>query len=451
MRRFVNESNHSELNSGFRAPSPMARPPMAALPLHNYSSIPATVPPYTTLIPTTTPPPSSSRSSISSSMSTLSMLQLPPAGSSIKQSHAHVAMQPHNSASRSSNARASDYTVQQSTGPQLQAAVSRKVQMPSPQSAHSPTVISIQQQPRQTTADQRQPTSIIRARLDHSQVGSTVRIAVDSQQLADGRRSNNYRLETTNPDTGDMVLVMGNGGPINGFGDPRIHLPPMNHHNHHGPVGTVQSILVDPDHPSPAYVNYVDQLCKRTMNVLSSPSPVGQRDSVASSTGSDSFYTGQAPPSVSPSVHSSSSKTPLYQSERSFQQIMRQTAAGRSSPSSMSMSTTSSAESGRQLPHLSQHQPTQQAYQPPPHEEEEDTSVVRCVSPLPDSIAFRLERGQYEQMVKPCKSQMFCFFMEQHVERLIQQYHDRVDRLMQVSSSSCDPSAPPKPIIAHHK
>uniref|UniRef100_A0A914VK02 non-specific serine/threonine protein kinase n=1 Tax=Plectus sambesii TaxID=2011161 RepID=A0A914VK02_9BILA len=421
----------SASSSGFRAPSPMARPTIATLPLQHYSSIPATVPPYTSFIPTTTPPPSTSRSSLTSPVSTLSILQLPSAGSSIKQSHAHVTMHhPPNSVARSSSSRPSDYTVQQSTGPQLQAAVSRKVQMPSPQSAHSPTVISIQQQPRLPTVDQRQPTSIIRARLDHSQVGSMVRIAVDSQQLADGRRSNNYRLETTNPETGDTVSVMGNGGPINGYGgDPRTYLPM----GHHGAIGTVQSILVDPDHPSPAYVNYVDQLCKRTMNVLSSPSPVGQRDSVASSTGSDSYYTGhnQAPPSVSPSVHSSA-KTAFYPSERSFQQIMRQTTAGRSSPSSLSMSTTSSAESGRQVGQQQQQQ-QQQQHQALSAQEDEESSVVRCVSPLPDSIAIRLERGQFEPIVKPCKSQMFCFFMEQHVERLLQQYHDRVDRLMQLS------------------
>lgn len=404
---------------------------MPALPVQ-YSSIPASVPPYTSYIPTTTPPPPSttSRSSLSSAGSTLSVLQLPSAASSIKQSHAHVTMHPPpNSAARSSSARPSDYTVQQSTGPRLHAvAVSRKVQMPSPQSAHSPTVISIQQQPRQLTVDQRQPTSIIRARLDHSQVGSMVRIAVDSQQLADGRRTNQYRLETTNPETGDTVSVMGNGGPINGFVvvDPRTHLPM----SHHGAIGTVQSILVDPDHPSPAYVNYVDQLCKRTMNVLSSPSPVGQRDSVASSTGSESFYTGQAPSSVSPSVHSST-KAAFYPSERSFQQIMRQTGAGRSSPSSMSMSTTSSAESGRQVVQVPQHQPPPP---PPPQPHEEEDFVVRCISPLPDSILSRLESGPYEHSVKPCKSQMFCFFMEQHVERLIQQYRDRVDRLKQVSS-----------------
>lgn len=58
--------------------------------------------------------------------------------------------------------------------------------------------------------------------------------------------------------------------------------------------------------------------------------------------------------------------------------------------------------------------------------------VTRCTSPLPESITNRLKQQKYEKYVKPCKPRMFCFFMEQHVERLLAQYKERMKRAHQV-------------------
>ncbi|KAK6049334.1 hypothetical protein COOONC_13161 [Cooperia oncophora] len=59
-------------------------------------------------------------------------------------------------------------------------------------------------------------------------------------------------------------------------------------------------------------------------------------------------------------------------------------------------------------------------------------AVTRCTSPLPESIATRVKQQKYEKYVKPCKPRMFCFFMEQHVERLLAQYKERMKRAHQV-------------------
>ncbi|CAJ0596339.1 unnamed protein product [Cylicocyclus nassatus] len=59
-------------------------------------------------------------------------------------------------------------------------------------------------------------------------------------------------------------------------------------------------------------------------------------------------------------------------------------------------------------------------------------SVVRCTSPLPESISNRLKQQKYEKYVKPCRPRMFCFFMEQHVERLLAQYKERMKRAHQL-------------------
>ncbi|KJH52422.1 kinase domain protein [Dictyocaulus viviparus] len=58
--------------------------------------------------------------------------------------------------------------------------------------------------------------------------------------------------------------------------------------------------------------------------------------------------------------------------------------------------------------------------------------VNRCTSPLPESISNRLKQQKYERYVKPCKPRMFCFFMEQHVERLQAQYKERMKRAHQL-------------------
>lgn len=58
--------------------------------------------------------------------------------------------------------------------------------------------------------------------------------------------------------------------------------------------------------------------------------------------------------------------------------------------------------------------------------------VTRCISPLPGSILRKLRTNTYESVIKPCKPRLFCFYMEQHVERLIQQYKERQQRARQV-------------------
>lgn len=62
----------------------------------------------------------------------------------------------------------------------------------------------------------------------------------------------------------------------------------------------------------------------------------------------------------------------------------------------------------------------------------ESDGVTRCISPLPESISRKLRTNTYESVIKPCKPRLFCFYMEQHVERLVQQYKEREQRAVQV-------------------
>ncbi|WKX88405.1 hypothetical protein Q1695_008219 [Nippostrongylus brasiliensis] len=68
----------------------------------------------------------------------------------------------------------------------------------------------------------------------------------------------------------------------------------------------------------------------------------------------------------------------------------------------------------------------------PSRVEQPQPTVTRCTSPLPESISYRLKQQKYEKYVKPCKPRMFCFFMEQHVERLLAQYKERMKRAHQL-------------------
>ncbi|VDN88358.1 unnamed protein product, partial [Brugia pahangi] len=63
----------------------------------------------------------------------------------------------------------------------------------------------------------------------------------------------------------------------------------------------------------------------------------------------------------------------------------------------------------------------------------ETDEVTRCISPLPGSILRKLRTNTYESVIKPCKPRLFCFYMEQHVERLIQQYKERQQRARQLA------------------
>nr|CAD2149787.1 unnamed protein product [Meloidogyne enterolobii] len=59
--------------------------------------------------------------------------------------------------------------------------------------------------------------------------------------------------------------------------------------------------------------------------------------------------------------------------------------------------------------------------------------IKRSTSPLPESVAKRLKSGTYERGCKPCRPSMFRFFMEQHIEKLTQQFHERRKRARQLS------------------
>ncbi|KAI1731567.1 protein kinase domain-containing protein [Ditylenchus destructor] len=64
---------------------------------------------------------------------------------------------------------------------------------------------------------------------------------------------------------------------------------------------------------------------------------------------------------------------------------------------------------------------------------EQHPQKQRCISPLPESISRRTKTNAYEKFVKPCKPGLFRFFMEQHIEKLIQQYRERNQRVMQLT------------------
>ncbi|VIO95387.1 Uncharacterized protein BM_BM5867 [Brugia malayi] len=143
----------------------------------------------------------------------------------------------------------------------------------------------------------------------------------------------------------------------------------------HGNLSTtngIQRILVDPDRPSTAYANYAEQLCRRT-NLLA----VSEHDSTLSSA-----YT-----ELSNGYHRTSGVT-----------VPR--------PVSPNICAKTSGETDE---------------------------VTRCISPLPGSILRKLRTNTYESVIKPCKPRLFCFYMEQHVERLIQQYKERQQRARQLA------------------
>ena len=56
----------------------------------------------------------------------------------------------------------------------------------------------------------------------------------------------------------------------------------------------------------------------------------------------------------------------------------------------------------------------------------------RSSSPLPESVSRKLNSKNYERFVKPCKPGMYQFFMEQHIDSVIRQYHDRNHRALQL-------------------
>ncbi|VDM57430.1 unnamed protein product [Angiostrongylus costaricensis] len=90
----------------------------------------------------------------------------------------------------------------------------------------------------------------------------------------------------------------------------------------------------------------------------------------------------------------------------------------------------------KEQPHPVKHERLERTYgvssqYTPSRGETSHPTVNRCTSPLPESISNRLKQQKYEKYVKPCKPRMFCFFMEQHVERLLAQYKERMKRAHQ--------------------
>ncbi|KAE9416417.1 hypothetical protein Angca_008188 [Angiostrongylus cantonensis] len=91
----------------------------------------------------------------------------------------------------------------------------------------------------------------------------------------------------------------------------------------------------------------------------------------------------------------------------------------------------------KEQPHPVKHERLERTYgvssqYTPSRGETSHPAVNRCTSPLPESISNRLKQQKYEKYVKPCKPRMFCFFMEQHVERLLAQYKERMKRAHQL-------------------
>ncbi|CAD6184833.1 unnamed protein product [Caenorhabditis auriculariae] len=59
-------------------------------------------------------------------------------------------------------------------------------------------------------------------------------------------------------------------------------------------------------------------------------------------------------------------------------------------------------------------------------------STKRSTSPLPLEVRERLQTNKFETSLQSCKPNMFCFYMEQHVERLLQQHREREKRVQQL-------------------
>ncbi|KAK0428305.1 hypothetical protein QR680_010720 [Steinernema hermaphroditum] len=96
-------------------------------------------------------------------------------------------------------------------------------------------------------------------------------------------------------------------------------------------------------------------------------------------------------------------------------------------------SVASATSDGSFMQQLLQEQVVQTQQQQQQAAEEQSQDVVRCVSPIPDSTIQKVQSADHERTVKPCKSGMLKFFMEQHVERLIQQYKERNLRAKQLA------------------
>ncbi|KAH7728783.1 Protein WTS-1 [Aphelenchoides avenae] len=157
--------------------------------------------------------------------------------------------------------------------------------------------------------------------------------------------------------------------------------------------------MVDPDrYPPSGYVSYVDQLRRKVENVQLTP------------------------------TRGDNGRSPLRNGESPATSASLTSAQPLPIPTSVRTVTATSARSGSSA--VQRHNSTPEAHM---HTSAPADRVVRCASPLPESVARRLRNNAYERAVKPCRAPMFRFFMEQHTERIIQQYRERNQRAMQLT------------------
>ncbi len=393
----------------------------------------------------------------------------PAVGASMKRSHVSVSLQP--SGATSPLQAMSDYSLQPSVTPVVAAVRSKRVEKPVAQSAVTPTVINVaapsqpslaaspspgsaaaaaataaagagatnkhsplmlssnwkeQWSASSSASAQRQQTRVLSARFD-SEAVSTIRVNVQPTTSAPGCGCGcgcgdahlNYRLEADgrsgepmlalqtrdfpSPTDADSVATGAGAGAGAGAG---IGIQQIMIDDAAVPgsaaaaaLGSGPSGILDPY--SPADKRYIEDLCRRVSTLLSHQSPLGKRDSTASSASESGSAVLDSLPVASPSL-----------AERPFVSLLRP--HGRNSPVS-SVSTESSTESSLPSP------------------------VTRSESPLPDSVKRRRNSNTYEPFAKPCTSNGFKFFMEQHVENVIKQHKERQMRYLQVGTSEIFP------------
>lgn len=240
------------------------------------------------------------------------------------------------------------------------------------------------------------PIESVRTRLERAptQHGTGLHINIDSSAGAEGApRRYNFDLRQTGPSTSSAL-------------------------------GGVQSFLVNDDFNS-GYVSYVDQLLHApTSNGHQTSSPTVTTAALSLVSMPSSSYT-TAPPSYSSSTHAT----------------YKNTVTGFTPPTLYpphKTNTTNVPSTHERLIYGNSQKATTSQQATPTHSPKsvaisETEQVVRCESPLPDSVAKKVSSGSYETSVKACQPRLFCFFMEQHIERVIQQHNERVMRAQQLT------------------
>lgn len=167
----------------------------------------------------------------------------------------------------------------------------------------------------------------------------------------------------------------------------------------------VQTITVDPDRYPPAgYINYVDQVQKAAKSSMHARRCFQLRHKVE-----NVVQLTPTPARTAPQPTTSIPSAGPYTAPGHNSTAIAVTSAASRPPSS------------------------QNPVEPQTPSNGTPEKPVRCVSPLPESVARRIRSSAYEKAVKPCRAPMFRFFMEQHTERIIQQYRERNQRAMQLA------------------